>query len=66
MSGRFSDIQDSVSKVNTVLPGKDIGLEKGDFKALMAAAWSTLGKTALLTMAFFAAVILILSLLWSM
>lgn len=65
MNDRFRSIQDSVSRPGSVKPNRETHLEKGDFKALMIAAWSTLGKTALLTMLFFAAVIALLVLIWT-
>lgn len=65
MNDRFRSIQDSISKNSEVRPNKETKLEKGDFRALMAAAWSTIGKTALLTILFFAAIIAILVLIWT-
>ncbi|UNT95151.1 hypothetical protein [Allobaculum mucilyticum] len=53
-----------MSETRKVEEGKSIELEKGDFAALCAAAWSTLGRTAILTMGFFVLVAAVLILLW--
>ncbi len=61
---RFSSIEDSIKEDHKVKQGKESELEKGDFLALMEAAWATIGKTALLVILFFALVIALLVLLW--
>lgn len=64
MIERLQSITDSVKSVHEVQEGKTATLEKGDFAALMSAAWQTLGKTALLVILFFAAIIAILLMIW--
>lgn len=61
---RFRSIEDSINEDHQVKQGKESELEKGDFLALMEAAWATIGKTALLVIAFFGLVIALLVLLW--
>lgn len=63
MIDRLRSIQDSVNE-SSVKQGKETELEKGDFQALMQAAWATIGKTTLLVLLFFALVIGLLVLLW--
>ncbi|MBF0578924.1 hypothetical protein IM774_03780 [Erysipelotrichaceae bacterium RD49] len=64
MSDRFTSITDSVKNLKKVQPYKETVLEKGDFQALVAAAWATIGKTALLVMLFFTAVIALILMIW--
>ncbi|WP_230227851.1 hypothetical protein [Allobaculum mucilyticum] len=64
MSDRLRSVRQSMSETRKVEEGKSIELEKGDFAALCAAAWSTLGRTAILTMGFFVLVAAVLILLW--
>lgn len=61
---RFRSIEESVKDDHQVKQGKESELEKGDFLALMEAAWATIGKTAVLVILFFALVIALLALLW--
>ncbi len=61
---RFTAVTQSVKERRKVQDNKTATLEKGDFIALIAAAWETLGKTALLTMGFFVAVAFIILMIW--
>lgn len=63
MIDRLRSIQDSVTEPS-LKEGKEVELEKGDFQALMQAAWATIGKTTLLVLLFFGLVIGLLTMLW--
>lgn len=64
MSGKLKAAVSSVRDKKEVLPGKQVELEKGDFRALCSAAYSVFGPVALGAIAFFAIVIVLFLLIW--
>lgn len=62
---RLKDTLDLIRKKKEIEEGKEIEFEKGDFKALMFAAFSTFGPILLGLLAFFAFIIWLLTLLFS-
>lgn len=61
---RLKDIANSIREKKEVQEGKQIDLEKDDYKALVRAAYMTFGPIALACVLFFALVIFLFVFLW--
>lgn len=65
MSSKFKDLIRSIKEKKEVEPGREARLEKGDYKALVIAAFEIFGPVLLGMLALFALIILIIVAIWT-